>query len=687
MLRLRCAAGQLRRLACCRSLLLFLCGLGLGVGATARPAAAAGLGWLPFGPFGGDARSFGVDAHDHTHLFLGTVDGWIYETHNGGQKWERLARLGQRDDLAVDHILVDPRRPQHLLAGTWVLGKRDGDLYESNDGGHVWTVNADLRGESIRSLTSDARDFSQLIAGTLQGVFRSTDGGEHWSRISPEGSSEIHEVQSVAVDPKDPKIVYAGTWHLPWKTTDGGAHWSNIKNGIIDDSDVFSIIVDPKTPQVVYASACSGIYKSEDAGGRFVKVQGIPSTARRTRVLKQDPQQLNVVFAGTTEGLFRTTDSGANWSRTTGSEVVVNDVYIDPTDSNRVLLATDHGGVVASDDGGNSFRPANEGFTARQVVAYAADRTNPAQLYIGVLNDKEWGGVFTSRNGGLTWTQQSTGLGGRDVFGLAQAEDGTIVAATSRGLFQLRDAMWQQAGEATSVVRRPISRTGRRPGKPTRASAGATARPAPEVKNRGEALEQGFYSLAVDSNQLYAVGEGKLMTSDTSGASWRFVPGVPEDSYRAVAVAKTVVLVASLTGLARSTDGGQSWSNVAKPTELSQIAAIAVDDEGDLWAGGREGLFVQRGGSGQWTTPPNLPIRDINSVYFDRRTRQVLVTANTSTTLVYGLQLPSFASKVWDAGWHMRLVRAVGDHLVGATLYDGVVIQPAMVASPFAERK
>ena len=65
--------------------------------------------------------------------------------------------------------------------------------------------------------------------------------------------------------PVDPQVIYAGTWHLPWKTTDGGAHWKNMKQGIIDDSDVFSIMVDPKQPQVVYASACSGIYKSEDA--------------------------------------------------------------------------------------------------------------------------------------------------------------------------------------------------------------------------------------------------------------------------------------------------------------------------------------------------------------------------------------------------------------------------------------
>ena len=529
-------------------------------------------------------------------------------------------------------------------------------------------------------------DFSQLIAGTLKSVFRSTDGGRHWTRISPEGSTEIHQVQSVAIDPKDPNVIYAGTWHLPWKTIDGGAHWTNIKNGIIDDSDVFSIIVDPKTPQVVYASACSGIYKSETGGDHFTKVQGIPSTARRTRVLKQDPQQLNVVFAGTTEGLFRTTDGGTNWSRTTGPELIVNDLYIDPTDSSRVLLATDHGGVLSSQDGGNSFQPTNEGFTARQVVAYASDRVNPAQLYIGVLNDKEWGGIFSSGNGGLTWVQQSTGLGGRDVFGLAQAADGTFVAATSHGIFQLKDSLWQQAVGA-DTTRKGSARVAGRASKTSRGVSQARVAPESSKTQLTDSMQNGFFSIAADGDQLYAVGDGKVLASETSGATWRFVANVPEDSYRAIAVTKSVVLAASLTGLARSTDGGKTWSTVSRPDGLNQVVAIAVDDDGALWVGGREGVFVQRNNETTWTKPPNLPISDINSLYFDRHAKQVLVTANTATTLLYSMQTSTLQSRVWDTGWHMRLVRPVGNHFVGATLYDGIVVQPTMVASPFAAPK
>ncbi len=282
----------------CRLLLLILfCGIVNGI--------AHAIPWYSFGPDGGDARAFAQDPHDHTHLYLGTTNGWLYETHNDGATWIRLARIGHRDDLVLDHILVDPVDSRHLLVGTWVSNHPDGGVFTSRDGGATWSSVQQMEGQSIRSMIESPSNPRILLAGSLKGVFRSIDGGEHWILISPSEpplSDEIHNIQSLAIDPKDPDVIYAGTWHLPWKTTDGGKHWNPMKQGIIDDSDVFSIVVNPKTPSTVYVSACSGIYKSENTGASYVKQTGIPTDARRTRVLHLDPQSLDTVFAGTTEG-------------------------------------------------------------------------------------------------------------------------------------------------------------------------------------------------------------------------------------------------------------------------------------------------------------------------------------------------------------------------------------------------
>ena len=109
---------------------------------------------------------------------------------------------------------------------------------------------------------------------------------------------------------------------------------------------------------------------------------------------------------------------GKSWKRVSNPEVVVNDVLIDPRNSRRVLLATDRSGVLASDDSAATFTASNHGHTHRYVSAILADSKETNTLYIGVVNDREFGGVFSTHDGGQTWQQKSAGLGGRDVFAL-----------------------------------------------------------------------------------------------------------------------------------------------------------------------------------------------------------------------------------------------------------------------------
>ena len=655
--------------------------------------------WLPFGPYGGDARSFAADPKDPKHVYLGTADGWIYDSQDGGSSWKRLARVGKRDDLVLDHILVDRADPKHLLVGGWVLGHSDGGLFQSRDEGKGWTEVADLKGQSVRSLAGALSDPKVFVAGTLQGVYRSTDGGDHWKLVSPQGSTEIHEVQSVAIDPKDASVIYAGTWHLPWKSTDAGEHWNNIKEGVIDDSDVFSIIVDPSDSKTVYASACSGIYKSENAGDKFQKVQGIPSTARRTRVLMQSPKELETVYAGTTEGLFRTTDAGKAWVRTTGPEVIVNDVFVDPSNTKHMLVATERGGVLVSEDGGTSFRPSNTGFTVRQVAGYVADARSSSTVYISVLNDKEWGGVFESKDGTLSWVQQSTGLAGRDVFSLGQASDGTIIAGTNHGIFRFKEPVWTRVDDV-DVTATPLEKKVTK-GAPTKKHAAASrggravkASTTASVKSgekklaakaastaAKQAFDGGTFSIAGSGDMLYAGTSQGLLRSRNAGESWKGVAGLPAQAYQFVAAEGSFLGAATLHALYRSKDSGDTWSEVALPTGLSQITAMTLDSSGAVWIGGREGVWYSGNDAGSWMTVKNMFVQDASDLFFDRQTKRIYIAANKSTYLAYMVQLPEMSVHHWDTGWNLRFVRPMGDHLVGATMFDGMVVQPRMVDS------
>ena len=73
--------------------LLRLC-LSCSLAVSACSAVHSQANWLPFGPDGGDARAFAADPSDHNHVFLGSLTGTIYDTHDGGHTWNRLARVG-----------------------------------------------------------------------------------------------------------------------------------------------------------------------------------------------------------------------------------------------------------------------------------------------------------------------------------------------------------------------------------------------------------------------------------------------------------------------------------------------------------------------------------------------------------------------------------------------------------------
>ena len=653
---------------------------------------ARAVSWFPFGPDGGDARSFAADPRDHAHLFLGAANGWIYQSRDGGQKWERLALVGKRDDLVIRHILVDPANPNHLVVGAYVVSD-GGGIYISDDAGATWSSQQEMGGHSVRSLTFAPSDPKIVVAGTLDGVFRSADGGEHWERISPKDSAEIHEVESLAIDPADPDVIYAGTWHLAWKTSDGGKHWASMKQGIIEDSDVFSIIVDPKQPNVVYASACSGIYKSLNAGGEFVggvgknKTQGIPSTARRTRVLMQDPNSLDTVFAGTTEGLYRTFDAGKYWMQTTNSDVIVNDVYVDPANSKHVLLATDRRGVLASEDGGDSFVPSNSGFSARQITAFTGDAQHAATVYLGVVNDKDSGGVFVSHTGGLSWLHLSDGLDGHDVFSLGQASDGTILAGTEHGIYRLKDSLWQRVGDDAKAVvagvAPPETKTARRAVRPaTKQVVKAHVATAPVLKG----FDGSVYGFAPTGESLFAATSLGVLRSPSSGVTWSVVAAIPMDHWRFIASAKTVVAAASLNEsqksvLEISTDGGANWKTVALPEKVTQISALAVDAQGEVWIGDRDGVYVSGDRGATWQSPANMIVRSVNSLYYDAQGDRVLVTARDPATVAFAIDVKSKGANSWDTGWKLRFVRPVGDYLEAATMFDGIVVQPRMVDS------
>jgi len=662
---------------------------------TASILPAQGL-WSVAGPDGGDARAFAAEPGQPAHLFLGTTNSWLYESRDEGSTWHRLAKLDPSDGFVLDSIVVDAANPSNLFVGGW-KNSDDGGLWISRDGGKTWTESPQFKGKPVHALAQAPSNPQVLIAGTLEGVFRSADSGNTWSLISPAGSREIHNIESLAIDPKNPDIVYAGTWHLPWKTADGGKSWHNIKQGIIEDSDVFSIIVDSVSPRVVYLSACSGIYKSENGGLLFHKIHGIPSEARRTRSLEQDPENHDVVYAGTTEGLYKTANAGKTFARMTDENVVVNDVYVDPADSTRVLLATDRSGVLASRDAGVTFTASNQGISERKVAALLVDRSDPNRLYAGVVNDKAYGGVFRSSDGGAHWEQLGAGLDGRDVYSLAQTKDGVIVAGTSHGVFILdpsgagdppaagtegatpapnsvphgssgapRDALsWQPRNTVANTTTRVLTETVR----------GTHVNVEKEVKAAVIELESPVNALDVSGDEWVAATGYGVVASRDQGASWQGGPVLGLGDYLTVAVNGENFVAARNDNVAISKDSGQTWWPMGVPTMLTHLHRVVFSPDGTLWLGAREGLYFTRDLGKSWMWIQRLPLRDVDDLSFDANSHKLLASSRLSD-VIYAIDPKTMKWDWWQTGYPIDLIRSTGERLVAASLDDGVLLGP-----------
>ncbi len=407
--------------------------------------------WQMTGPFGGDVTALAIDPRSADRIWLGTSDGQIFRSTDGGSIWRRIRPGVKAPGFAITVILFDSEKPGVIYAGVKPLldlndETNGGGVFISENEGQNWKPLEGMRGRSVRNITQSAQDPNTLAVAARDGVYYTTDRGKSWERITPINDPELKGFHSVAIDPRDAKIIYVGTHHLPWKTTDAGKTWklaASKKSGMIDDSDIFAIHIDASNPDTVLMSACSGIYRSRDASETWTKIQGIPYTSRRTHVIYQHPTKPEMIFAGTTEGLWLSTDNGKpdSWRRMTSLRMVINSIAIHPARPDRVFLGTDDNGVLISVDGGEGYDASNAGFINRQVRAVIADKAERGRVYAGVIFDRVNGGLFISEDGGVTWNQSMSGMGVRDVYSLYQPDyaPATIYAGTNHGLFRSDD--------------------------------------------------------------------------------------------------------------------------------------------------------------------------------------------------------------------------------------------------------
>jgi len=650
------------------------------------------------GPDGGNVRSLAYNPSNPNHVLLTTSAGQIFVSEDAGASWELFANFKVADDYVFDRIIIDPTSPSTIYVAGWGLfDDHEGGVFRTDDGGKTWKELPGTHGKSVRAMAMAATDHNLIVIGTLQGVYRSRDGGAAWERITPENPevlenhASMKNFVSVAIDPQNPDVIYAGTRHLAWKTTNGGQTWKNIKDGMLDDSDVFSIIVDPKNPARVYASACSGIYKSDNGADLFHRVQGMPHSAIRTRVLKQDPERSSIVYAGTTGGLWKTTDGGARWSLVTANDVIVNDVLIDPRNPDHVLVATDHLGVLASKDAFAHYASSNRGFSHRVVNDVLVDRKDPSRLYAGVANDGEAGGVFVSDDGGKSWKQTSKGLGGRDILSMQQAEKGEVFAGTNHGIYSYASTKgeWQPASMIFGIPPEwrpkeaapepaPVKTKSTKSKSSSAARKKAVAKPkAPVEPVIAAADAPRVRSLQFGKEAWFAATDRGLFVSLDQGKKWYGQPIEGQDSFSYVNSYDdgTVTLVSHNAALI-SHDGGKSWNHLVLPSYVGKLYSLTTVPNGSLWVSSQQGAVESSDGGKTWRyVLGGLPKDDVLEVVYDSVGQRLLATALHQRAVFFSKDNGQSWHQTQSADVAIRTAMSYQGHLLATSAYNGVLLQ------------
>jgi hypothetical protein len=300
---------------------------------------------------------------------------------------------------------------------------------------------------TIVSITVDPVNGQRVYASADQRLFLSTDGGATWSAPSVPPVAEL--IGGAAIDPTNDAIVYVGTSRGVWKSTDFGQTWTQAANGMGSPLPIAPFpAIAPQNPTTLYTGTLlSGgqFFASTDGGASWtLSSTGLPANANllQTAVDPTDASGKTVYVVALGQGVFRTTNGAATWaSVSTGLPVssIDFDTNLGIDASGALYLGTRSAGVFKLPKGAGSWAfLAGMPFLECRALTVAAD----GAVYVAVSdgngnsNSGPDEGVWSSSDGGATWTAATNGLSG-DVRALAgDPRNAAVLFAAGGGVFK-----------------------------------------------------------------------------------------------------------------------------------------------------------------------------------------------------------------------------------------------------------
>ncbi|MCX6141423.1 MAG: glycosyl hydrolase [Candidatus Kapabacteria bacterium] len=681
------------------------------------------LKFRSIGPFRA-GRSTAVAGHQdlRSTYYFGACGGGVFKTEDGGDTWRSVSD-STFTTSSVGAICIAPSDPNVVYVG---MGETDirgnispGDgMYRTTDGGNSWTHCGLQNAQMIADIVVDPGNADVVLVSSMgnvftanaeRGVFKSTDGGKNWRKVLFRNDSTGG--MTLKMDPNNPRIIFASLWQAYrnaysmssggkgsglFKSVDGGETWKEItSNPGMPKGTLGKINVDVSRAQrnLVWAmieGENGGLFKSIDGGLTWNRTSTSADLRQRPWYFNHvyaDPQNADVVYV-LNVGWHKSIDGGRTFSGMGSNHGDHHDLWIDPTDSKRMILADD-GGAVVSEDGGRHWT--DDDVATAQFYHVSVDKHFPYRLYgaqqdnstcsipsriIGgwSIDRSDWYSVAGFESGyvvphpsdpDISFGGNYSGYMGRKSHMLNQEQDISVYpnnpigeGAKDRGerfqwtfpiafsphdpsvMYTTSQHVWRSTNEGMSWTK--ISEDLTRNDTTKQIASGG-----PITKdNTGVEVYNTIFTFAespVAKGTLWSGSDcGLIHVSTDNGASWKnvtpsglsealvsMIEPSPFDGATAYAAVNRYKHGDDAPYIYKTTNNGSSWSLITKGIPNGAFARVVREDpfrKGLLYAGTERGLYVSFDGGAQWSRfRLNLPMTPIHDLVIHPTEKDLVV--------------------------------------------------------------
>ena len=572
--------------------------------------------WRLVGPFRGGRSGTATGVIGNPNLYyMGTAGGGVWKTTDAGNTWSCISdgyfggSIGAVAVSESDPNVIYVGEGEQTLRGNVSSGN---GIWKSVDAGETWKYIGLEGSEHIARIRIHPTNPDVVYIAAIgnlwkpnqtRGVYRTKNGGESWEKILYE--SDKAGAGDLILDPNNPRIIYAATWEMKrngyrmdsggpdskmYKSTDGGDSWTDISKykGLPKGPwGIVGIAVSPVDSDRVWAiieAENGGVFRSDDAGKNWKKINENRALRQRawyySRIYADTQNKDKVYVMNVSYGV--STDGGKTFTLKNAPHGDHHDLWIDPNNNNRMVIADD-GGAQVSNDGGENWTTYHNQPTA-QFYRVTTDNSFPYRIY-GAQQDNSTVRISHRTSGSsITESDWEPSAGGESAHLAPDPNNSDIVyGGTFKGYMMRRDHSVDQTRSINVWPDNP-------------AGSGAEV-----MKYRFNWNFPVKFSIH-DDNKLYA-GSNFLHATTNGGQTWKTISpdltrGLPE------------TIKSSGGPITQDNTGAEFYSNLFAINE-------SPTEEGVIWVGSDDGLIhISRDNGENWEniTPPESMSPKLNMI-------------------------------------------------------------------------